>query len=104
VGGEVRGEVRKGGGGGVNSLKKEPQYRNRTRELDPGLLTSTGWAAASLCGSFSTEAPEVKSRMGPTASGEPRSTGWTTLVRLMVLWTVNGEGGGALSQPGEARQ
>lgn len=85
---------------GVHSLK----WHNTEIKLDQtwvhsGSLTMTGWAGASLDGSFSMEVREVKSRLELTVflSGEPRSIG-SVLVRLMVLWLLNGREGWSLSQ------
>lgn len=70
------------------------------RWSDSGSLTMTWWAGALLNGSVSFRLREVKSRLEFTgfASGEPRSIGWSVLVRLMVLWLLNGREGWSLSQ------
>lgn len=62
---------------------------------DSGSLTMTWWVGASLNGSVSFGLREVKSRLEFTgfASGEPRSIGCSVLVRLMVLWLLNGREG-----------
>lgn len=75
---------------------------------DSGSLTTAGCAGASLVGGswISLDMREVKSRLGLTAfaSGEPRSAGWSVLVRLMVLWLLNGREGGCLSQSASRRR
>lgn len=67
---------------------------------DSGSLTMPGSAGASLGGSSSVEEREVKSKLDLTEfpSVGPRSIGWSVLVRLMVLWVLNGREGWSLSQ------
>lgn len=98
------GETRRGG----RSLKRHSAGNKTGIKLDQtwlglsdsGSLTTGGWAAASLFGAVSQETWEVKSRLELTmfVSGEPRSIGWSVLVRLMVLWLLNGREGWSLSQ------
>lgn len=98
------GEMRQG----VHSLKG-PWAGNNTwmrisqTRVDPGYrrsLTTTWRGGGSLAGGVSVEILEVKSRLELTGfiSGEPRSIGWSILVRLMVLWLLNGREGWSLSQ------
>lgn len=63
-------------------------------------LTMTVRVGSSLGAFVSVDTCEVKSRLELTAffSEEPRSIGWSILVRLMVLWLLNGREGWSLSQ------
>lgn len=94
---------------GVHSLKRELAGNRNTRIKldqtwvnlsDSGSLTVTGWVGASLDGCVPEEMHEVKSRLELTVfvSWEPRGIGWSLLVRLMVLWLLNGREGWSLSQ------
>lgn len=96
---------------GVHSLKKKAQdweqCNNAGIKADQtwvnlsgsGSLTMTGLAGASLDMNVSLEMCEVKSRLlfAVVGSGEPRSIGWSILVRLMVLWPLSGREGWSLS-------
>lgn len=104
--------------GGDTALKRHsgPRQSRNIKKLDQtwvdlsdsGSLTTAGCAGASLVGGswISLDMREVKSRLGLTAfaSGEPRSAGWSVLVRLMVLWLLNGREGGCLSQSASRRR
>lgn len=86
---------------GVCSLKGTRLRATHGHNLsDSGSLTMTGWAGVSLGGSVSVEASDVKSKLDLAAfvSVGPRSIGWSILVRLMVLWLLNGREGWSLSQ------
>lgn len=63
-------------------------------------LTMTVRVGGSLDARLSVDTCEVKFRLEVTGllSEEPRSIGWPVLVRLMVLWLLNGREGWSLSQ------